>query len=149
MKHQNCIDKRVGKPVNMRVTVPSLNRRPGIHPFAAIAKTMKAVDENRLALAPRPSATGERVVSAGRFTVAPKRSLGGQHILILDDTWTTGSNTQSAALALREAGADHVSVMVVGRWLSSTFGHNADFIKARLHRDYDPSICPVTGGDCP
>jgi hypothetical protein len=149
MKHQNCIDKRVGKPANARVTVPSLNRRQGVHPFTAIAQTMKAVDENRLALVPGPGAISERVVSPGRFTVVPKRSLSGHHILVLDDTWTTGSNTQSAALALREAGADHVSVMVVGRWLSPTFGNNAEFIKTRLGRDYDPSVCPVTGGDCP
>jgi orotate phosphoribosyltransferase len=79
----------------------------------------------------------------------PKQNLSGRHILILDDTWTTGSNTQSAALTLRHAGADHVSVMVVGRWLSHTYGNNAEFIKTRLRRDYDPGVCPVTGGQCP
>ena len=68
---------------------------------------------------------------------------------VLDDTWTTGSRSLSAALALHDAGADHVSVMVVGRWLSPTFVNNAEFIKTRLQRDYDPRICPVTGGDCP
>jgi hypothetical protein len=26
--------------------------------------------------------------------------------------------------------------MVVGRWLSPTFGNNAEFIKTRLQRDY-------------
>lgn len=149
MKHQKCIDKRVGKPANIRVTVPSLNGRSGVHPFTAIAQSMKAVDEDRLALVPTQGAVSGRVVSLGQFTLVPQRSLSGQHILVLDDTWTTGSNTQSAALALREAGADYVSVMVVGRWLSPTFGDNADFIKTRLRRDYDPSICPVTGGDCP
>ena len=96
-----------------------------------------------------PRAITDRIVSANQFEVVPKRSLRGQHILILDDTWTTGSNTQSAALTLRQAGADHVSVMVVGRWFSPTFGNNAEFIKTRLRRDYNPSICPVTGGACP
>jgi len=69
--------------------------------------------------------------------------------LILDDTWTTGSNAQSAVLTLRRAGAEAVSVMVVGRWLSPNFGTTADFIKTRLQRDYDPDICPVSGGRCP
>jgi hypothetical protein len=149
MKHQSCIEKRVGKRASMRVTVPSVNRRPGVHPFTAITQAMNAVDDSQLALVAAPGAINDRVVSASQFVIVPKRSLSGQHILVLDDTWTTGSNTQSAALTLRAAGADHVSVMVVGRWLSPTFGNNAAFIKTRLRRDYNPSICPVTGGDCP
>lgn len=149
MKHQKCMEKRVGTPVSTRVTVPSPNRRPGVHPFTAIAAAMKAVDDDRLALVPAPGAIKDRVVSASQFQIMPKRSLSGRHILILDDTWTTGSNTRSAALTLRHAGADHVSVMVVGRWLSQTYGNNAEFIRTRLRRDYDPGVCPVTGGQCP
>lgn len=148
MRHQRCIEKQVGQRASARVTVPSLNQRPGVHPFTAIASAMKAVDD-RLALVPAPGATNNRVVSASQFEVISERSLTGQHIIVLDDTWTTGSNAQSAALALREAGAQHVSIIVVGRWLSQNYGNNADFIRTRLRRDYDPGICPVTGGDCP
>ena len=104
MKHQKCIEKRVGKRASMRVTVPSLNRRPGVHPFTAIAQAMNAADD-RLALVPARGAINDRVVSASQFEIVPKRSLSGRHILVLDDTWTTGSNTQSAALTLRQAGA--------------------------------------------
>lgn len=147
VSHQGCIEKLVGQRVSARVAVPSLNRRPGLHPFTAIAAAMKAIGEG-LDLLPAAGATGERVVSAAQFDVASQRSLTGQHVLVLDDTWTTGSRAQSAALALRAAGAGHVSVMVVGRWLSPGFGRNAEFIKTRLGRDYDPRICPVTGGAC-
>jgi hypothetical protein len=93
--------------------------------------------------------TGQRVVSADRFTLDPEADLAGKHVLILDDTWTTGANAQSAVLAARGAGAAAVSVMVVGRWLRPHFGHNAQFIKTRLARDCDPWICAVTGGECP
>lgn len=149
MKHQKCIEKLIGKRISMRVTVPSLNQRPGIHPFTAMAQDMRAVDNSRLALAPKRGATRDRVISANQFEVLASSGLNGRHILILDDTWTTGSNTQSAALSLREAGADHVSVMVVGRWLSETFGNGAEFVRTRLRRDYDPFLCPATGGTCP
>lgn len=148
MAHQRCIEARVGQPVAARVAVPSLNDRAGVHPFTAIATAMNAVDDH-LALVPAADATSDRVVSATQFDVASTRSLDGQHILVLDDTWTTGSRAQSAALALRAVGAGHVSVLVVGRWLSPGFGHNTDFIKTRLGRDYDPGTCPVTGGACP
>ena len=69
-------------------------------------------------------------------------------MLVLDDTWTTGSNAQSAALTLRRAGAAAVSVMVVGRWLNPRFGATARFV-AGLQREYNPDLCPVTGGLCP
>lgn len=149
MKHQKCIEKQVGMSAGIRVTVPSLKHRPGVHPFTALAQAMRAVDDSRLALKPAPGASNNRVVSASQFEIVPKRDLSGQHILILDDTWTTGANTQSAALTLRQAGAAHVSVLVIGRWLSPVFGDNTQFIKTRLRRDFDPSICPVTGGECP
>lgn len=143
--HQGCIESRVGHPVTARVTVPSLKGRAGVHPFTAMARAMKAVDET-LELV---GATNQRIISGSQFEIVPKRSLKGEHVLVLDDTWTTGSRTHSAALALHDAGTDHVSVMVLGRWLSPTFGNNAEFIKTRLRRDYDPHVCPVTGGACP
>jgi hypothetical protein len=148
MLHESCVAKIVGQPVTSRVTVPSLKGRGGVHPLTALARAMKAVDET-LELLPAPGATNNRIISGSQFEIVPKRSLKGQHVVVLDDTWTTGSRTQSAALALRDAGADHVSVMVIGRWLSPTFSNNADFIKTRLQRFYNPRICPVTGGDCP
>ncbi|KAA1250751.1 amidophosphoribosyltransferase [Mycobacterium simiae] len=147
-RHQACIETLVGQPVSARVAVPSLNRRPGVHPFVALAAAMKATGED-LTLSPAAGATGERLASATQFEVTSARGLTGQHILVLDDTWTTGSRAQSAALALRAAGAGHVSVMVIGRWLSPGFGRNAEFVSTRLRREYDPGICPVTGGACP
>lgn len=146
--HQRCIERRIGQAVTSRVTVPSLKGRVGVHPFTAMARAMKAVDDS-LALVPAAAATNKRIIDGSQFDIVPKRSLKGQHVLVLDDTWATGSRAQSAALALRDAGAEHVSVMVLGRWLSQTYGNNAEFIRTRLRRDYNPRICPVTGGDCP
>jgi orotate phosphoribosyltransferase len=73
----------------------------------------------------------------------------GSHPLLLDDTWTTGGHAQSAVLALRAVGAAHVSLLVVARWVKEDFGDNAAFLRGLADRDYDPEICPWTGGDCP
>jgi orotate phosphoribosyltransferase len=70
-------------------------------------------------------------------------------VLILDDVWTTGSNAQSAALAVRRAGAAAVSVLVVGRWLNPRRRLSAEFLSSQLTRAYEPDVCPVTGGRCP
>jgi adenine/guanine phosphoribosyltransferase-like PRPP-binding protein len=37
--------------------------------------------------------------------------------LLLDDTWTSGGTAQSAAVALKQAGARSVAVVVLGRHL--------------------------------
>ncbi len=39
----------------------------------------------------------------------------GRRVLLIDDTWTTGSAMQSAAAALRQAGARAVAGVVIGR----------------------------------
>jgi hypothetical protein len=125
--HEGCIGRRVGVAVGCPLEVPSVRGRLGVHPFEMITRQMNATGESpRLAVSQVD--TGQRVVSADRFTLDPEADLAGKHVLILDDTWTTGANAQSAVLAARGAGAAAVSVMVVGRW---------------------PWICPVTGGECP
>jgi len=148
MLHETCIERRTGRPVTLRLTVPSLRGRAGTHPFLMTALATRAVNPAPLLVRAR-GAAAHRMVSPEQFTLQPGVSLAGQHILILDDTWTTGANAQSAVLTVRAAGADTVSVLVLGRWLVPGFADNAEFIRTRLRRDYDPRICPVTGGDCP
>ena len=144
--HERCIAAVVGMPVSLRVVIPSLTYRPGTHPLTDIARSVGALGE--AALVPGPTAVCDRSVRAGKFTLQPRGAAAGKHVLVLDDVWTTGSNAQSAALTLRQAGAAAVSVMVVGRWLSPGHPPTAQFIETRLQRDYDPDICPVTGSRC-
>ena len=146
-RHERCIAAAAGSPISLRVVIPSLTSRPGVHPFAQIARAAGVLGETTLM--PTPTALCDRVVRADKFTLTPGTRVDGRHVLVLDDMWTTGSNAQSAAVALRRAGAAAVSVMVVGRWLKPDHPRTAHFIDTRLQRDYDPDLCPVTGGQCP
>lgn len=80
-------------------------------------------------------ATGE--VPPGR-DYAPNRyraewRIEGVRVLLIDDTWTKGGHAQSAAHALREAGAANVGLVVIGR---------------HLHRDWEVTRGEgVTNGD--
>jgi hypothetical protein len=146
-RHERCIGCAAGLAVSCRLVIPSLTSRPGRHPFADLEHAMNAVSD-AVTLMPAPDAMCDRVVN-DKFVLAPAARLDREHVLILDDTWTTGSNARPAALAVRRAGAAAVSIMVVGRWLSPDGRVTADVIATRLQRDYDPDICPATGGDCP
>jgi phosphoribosylpyrophosphate synthetase len=148
MVHEKCVEARVGQPIDVRLTIPSLKGRPGAHPLFTMALNMNAVNESPL-LTAQLTECYDRDVSERRFALRPSVDLTGRHVLLLDDTWTSGANAHSAALTLRGSGAHRVSVMVIGRWLVPRFGRNAEFIRDRLHDPYDPRLCPVTGGDCP
>jgi hypothetical protein len=148
MMHERCVEARAGQVVDVRLAIPSLKGRPGAHPLFTMALNMNAVSDSPLLTAIFIEAH-DRDFSERNFGIRPDVDFTGRHVLLLDDTWTSGANAHSAALTLRRAGARRVSVMVIGRWLVPRYGRNGQFIRDRLQHPYDPRVCPVTGGDCP
>jgi len=126
--------------------VPSLPTKRGEHPLHRILSSSAPGAEVHLVAA--ANVQHPRDVNPEHFTTAD-RLPQGSHVLLIDDTWTGGGHAQSAALALRRAGATHVSLLVVARWIKEDFGDNANFLRELSGRDYDPYICPWTGGNCP
>ncbi len=64
-------------------------------------------------LAPTPIAAQAKTYNPQRYVAT--KPLGGKRVLLVDDTWTKGDSAQSAAAALRAAGAQKVAMVVVGR----------------------------------
>ena len=92
--------------------VPSGRGRPGPHPLQTLVRGYLALPW--VPMLARPGAdTWGRALDPGRFG-APG-SVTGQAVLLLDDTWTSGGTAQSAAVALKRAGAGSVAVVVAGR----------------------------------
>jgi hypothetical protein len=149
VKHERCIEAFVGAPVDVRIAVPSLSGRAGLHPLTGITDAMQAATPDCRLMAMPGSSSTTRDVSEPRFYVTPADGVRGAHVLVIDDTWTSGSRTQSAALTLRSSGAARVTILTVSRWLEPSFGSTAQFIRSRLVSDYDPDRCPVTGDRCP
>lgn len=160
--HRPCIEQRLG-PITTILFVPSTR---GLRDFADVVHDMQvgAVDHltpgrgdvaESLVVGHRPT-KGDRTVTPHKFVLAGDAT---GHVLILDDSWTTGANAQSCALTVRRAGAAAVTVMTVGRrinwgwstdWPEGTppcYRNNGDFVRKYL-RSYDPYLCPVTGNPC-
>jgi Predicted amidophosphoribosyltransferases len=145
-QHGDCPSELVGSPVTHWSTVPSLPARPISHPLRQIVVNLAPGVEAPLIAANKVA--NSRSLSDKHFHAAAALP-SGAHVLLIEDTWASGGHAQSAALALRAAGAAHVSVLVVARWINEGYGSNARFVQERLTQDFDPLICPWTGSTCP
>jgi len=92
--------------------VPTGRGRFGEHPLAELAAPCLRIP--RVSFAQRPDAAdrGRELDPTWLRVLTPVR---GRDVLVLDDTWVTGSSAQSAAAALKLAGAAHVAIVVLGR----------------------------------
>ncbi len=79
-------------------TVPSTRGRGGLHPLAQTIQAVPALARRHQELLTWSGGhLGHIQASDGAFGVV--RPVGGARVLVLDDTWTSGSRAQSAASA--------------------------------------------------
>lgn len=136
------------------VTFVSSASRPGIeHPVRELAEQIIPLEDRAkllLGIGPQIGAGG-RFPLPDKFTISDQQlpNVEGRHVLVVDDTWVSGSKSQSAALTLRAAGARAVTIFCVARWLSWTYQQDHQQLISATTTPYDASLCPVTGWRCP
>ena len=106
-------DWLAGLALDYAVVVPSTVRPPP-HPLAEL---LRLAPHSELSFPPVLRRTAEpldhNAPNPGAFEVASE--VGGNRILLIDDVYTSGARAQSAAFRLRAAGAEVVSLCVLGR----------------------------------
>ncbi len=117
---------RFGSAWDVVATVPSTTR-PGVAPTEVLVNQVPdlARGHHRL-LVGGPELTDHLLAARRGFEVPPEvdRSwLRSSRVLVFDDSITTGSRAQSAAAALRMAGARVVGVLAVGRAVGGPPAH--------------------------
>src|SRR5207302_1817135 len=70
------------------------------------------------------------------------RPLVGEAVLLIDDTWTTGANAQSAAAALKAAGAGATAAIVIGRHINREW-HENDRRLSEISTPFDWEVCAL------
>jgi predicted phosphoribosyltransferase len=140
--HERCIAAAAGVPSFPIVTaVPSSSReRDERHPLRHIVGELVLPTRDRFArlLTRSDAAVDDRTISAEKYLAA--RTLPGEPVLLIDDTWTTGANAQSAAAALRHAGAGPIALLVIGRHIKRDWEDNDQRLRA-LPRPFDWAEC--------
>ncbi len=91
--------------------VPTGQGRPGRHPLEGVAAA--CLDLPLVPLTVNPGADHVRGVTADWLRVGAP--VAGADVVVVDDTWVSGGSAQSAAVALKLAGARRVAVIALGR----------------------------------
>jgi len=113
--HESCVaDDANVDDFSVVSTVPSTTGRSN-HPLNDIVGSLidPTARRYRTLLRPSPWTGGDRDFSEDRFEVVEPTD--GEPVLLIDDTYTTGSRVQSAVAALKEGGAGPVGVVCLGR----------------------------------
>jgi hypothetical protein len=132
---------------NALAVVPSGQGREGDHPLLAIAEQATALSLRQLSpsrppasqpplkrlpvipLSVRPGiAAHGRYVSTGWLRVDGR--VTGLDVLLVEDSWVSGASAQSAAAALKLAGAARVATVVIGRHIDPADPRSGDLIRA-------------------
>jgi predicted amidophosphoribosyltransferase len=143
-EHEQCVARAAGAGAFALVTtVPSGDReRDRKHPLRQIVGELVVPTRGRHERLLQRSTVrlGAREPSPNRYE--PTRRLDGEPVLLIDDTWTTGANAQSAAAALRSAGAGPVAAVVIGRHLNREWHQNDQRLRG-ITRPFDWSRCAL------
>lgn len=142
--HERCLARAAGvDSFTLVTTVPSSQRERGAaHPLHRLVSELvrPARDRYERLLQRSDAYAVPHRFSAGRYE--PRRELPGCSVLLIDDTWTTGANAQSAAAALKTAGAGPVAVVVIGRHVNRGWHHNDRHLRS-LPQPFDWGRCPL------
>ena len=123
---------RMASAPQIAAVVPGGRGRPGRHPLPGLVRCCLDVPLVGLSVAPS-GAAHRRGVDPGWLRV--DGPVAGLDVLVVDDTWVSGGSAQSAAVALKLAGARRVAIIVIGRHVNPDDPRSAGFLTGR----------PVTG----
>jgi hypothetical protein len=132
-EHSDQVWRAAGMAVGpeLAAIVPSGQGRPGPHPLLGIVASCLDVPIVPLSTAPGAAARARGLadgVAAGWLTVGG--AVAGAELLLVDDTWVSGASAQSAAAALKAAGARRVALVVIGRHVDPADPRSAAFLRA-------------------
>jgi len=124
-------------------TVPGTREREDEHPLERIVGTIVGQTKDRfqplLTLGPGAGSPAHSLV-ADRYRVT-RVLRGDPAVLLIDDTWTSGGNSQAAALALRAAGAAKIAIVVIGRHFDRSFRDCESYYQQAKARKFTWDTC--------
>jgi len=140
-RHKNCLVAAAGREWNVVTIVPSTRQRAGSHPLEQVLRMIPFVHPDvATLLTAGPESIGHRKAHDQGFVTVT--DVTGKHVLLVDDTFTTGGRVQSAASALQVAGARVVAALAVGRVIRPEFSAESQALwDAAGKQAFDFEVC--------
>ena len=143
LTHRECAEALGGVPISAWASVPSLTKKRTSHPLRGLVTPM-LTGTPEIEITATEKWTTQRQVTPTNFTIDAQPD--GEHVLVVDDTWTTGAQSQSVAAGLKAAGASRVTIYTVARWLDENWPPTKAFLAARKKMvpkpKFDANVCP-------
>ena len=137
--HGRCVWRHAGMRAPDRLAVvPTGCGRPEPHPLLELVSPYLRLPVTGLAI--RPGSQG-RDLDLRRFRA--DRTAAGAHLLLIEDSWVSGASAQSAAAALKLAGAGRVAIVVLGRHIDPADPAAGPLAAQLRPASYQPSECAV------
>lgn len=139
--HGSCIAEASGGAWDVITTVPSTTATGTPHQMEiAFSMYTPLREQHEVLLRRGPGVLGHNEASDTGYEVT--RDVTDTRVLIVDDTFTSGARSQSAASALQIAGADVVAIVPVGRYINPGYGdHVREYWDRQRHEPYDFDTC--------
>jgi predicted amidophosphoribosyltransferase len=147
-EHESCVARAAHTPgFELVTTVPSSDReRDDSHPLRWIVGEVVGPTKDRHERLLERSQVGVDARTFDSRKYDATRSLNDEPVLLIDDTWTTGTNAESAAAALKRAGAGPVAAVVIGRHLNREWHENDRRLRG-ITRPFDWRRCALCAGE--
>lgn len=152
-EHMRCLQYLQG-PVDAWCVVPSLRQdeetHSRTHPLASIVRDVVMKRAPELDIRTTPASTTRQHQPEHYH---PNLHTIPNHVLVVEDTWVTGSHVRSLASALTTAGVKQVSVLTLARLIDPSFPPALPLVDqiTTAHREHGVLWpCPwTTTGHCP
>ncbi|GAA4133643.1 hypothetical protein GCM10022416_14780 [Actinomadura keratinilytica] len=142
--HGRCLVEAAGGTApSAAAVVPSTKGRPGLHPLRTLIGDRLGLPWLPLAPGARPDGQS-RTFQRDRFGLNDRARewVEGRTVLLIDDTWTTGSRIQSASHTLKAAGAAKVVAVVLGRRVNPVWDEWRPILQKVRDEPFRMDDCP-------
>lgn len=140
-KHRACIRDKAKADWNVITIVPSSGDRAGRHPLESAISRVPLLREEFEGLL-RKGTAELRHNHADDEGYEVTAAVEGRRVLLVDDTFTTGSRVQSAASALQRAGAQVIAAVVAARIMNPSFNEETRTLWERQRaKQFDFDTC--------
>jgi Phosphoribosyl transferase domain len=140
--HRSHIEEAASAEWDAIQVVPSTRTDRAEHPLERVVGMAPGLRDDLVHFL---TATGEPISRTGPNPAAFSASadVTGRRVLIVDDTFTTGSHVQSAAVALSNAGATVVAAIPIGRVIDTNRPEKEEFWRGQRAIAFDFDTCAL------